>query len=179
MEMLYSFGRLLLPHLPKDTSVFVKITDEVDLEYYRLERVFAGAIDLGAGDSEGVRSPTAIGTSMVKDAPLPLSKIIDLVNQRFGTQFNEEDRLFLQQIKEKACSDVRIVQTALANPLNKFEIGIRRFMEDFMIQRMAENDAIVSRYMTDDAFQSAVFGVLAREIFESVHERERELSGAP
>jgi type I restriction enzyme R subunit len=176
MEMLYSFGRLLLPHLPKDTSVFVKITDEVDLEYYRLERVFAGAIDLGAGDSEGVRSPTAIGTSMVRDAPLPLSAIIDLVNQRFGTQFNEEDRLFLQQIKEKACSDVRVVQTALANPLDKFEIGIRRFMEDFMIQRMAENDAIVSRYMTDDAFQSTVFAVLAREIFESVHKRERELA---
>ena len=82
--------------------------------------------------------------------------------ERFGTEFNEEDRLFLLQIKEKACSDARVVQTALANPLDKFQIGIRRFMEDFMIQRMAENDAIVTRYMSDDAFQSTVFGVLAR-----------------
>jgi type I restriction enzyme R subunit len=176
MEMLYSFGRFLLPHLPRDSSAFVKITDEVDLEYYRLERVFSGAIDMREGAAEGVKSPTEIGTSVVKDAPVPLSQIIDVVNHRFGTQFGEEDRLFLQQIKEKACSDARVVQTALANPLDKFQIGIRRFMEDFMIQRMEENDAIVTRYMADDLFQSAVFGLLAREIFESVHKRARELS---
>jgi type I restriction enzyme, R subunit len=177
MEMLYSFGRCL--KMPDGTSGFVKITDEVDLEYYRLERIFSGAIDLGQGTAEGVKSPTEVGTSRVKDAPAPLSEIIDVVNQRFGTEFNEEDRLFLQQIKEKACSDVRVVQTALANPLDKFRIGIRKFMEDFMVQRMAENDAIVTRYMADDAFQSTVFGGLAREIFESVHKRERELSERP
>jgi type I restriction enzyme R subunit len=177
MEKLYSFARFLLSQLPRDTSEFVKITDEVGLEYYRLERIWSGAIDLGSGDAAGVKSPTAVGTAQVKDAPAPLSEIIDVVNQRFGTEFNEEDRLFLLQIKEKACSDARVVQTALANPLDKFRIGIRRFMEDFMVQRMAENDAIVTRYMADDAFQSTVFGVLAREIFESVHKRERELSG--
>jgi type I restriction enzyme R subunit len=178
MEMLYSFGRLLLPHLPKDATAFVRITDEVGLEYYRLERVYSGAIDVAEGEAEGVKSPTEVGTSTVADAPLPLSQIIDVVNQRFGTQFKDEDRLFLEQIKEKACSDARVVQTALANPLDKFQIGIRRFMENFMVQRMAENDAIVTRYMADDAFQSTVFALLAREIFESVHKRDRELSGS-
>lgn len=176
MEMLYSFGRFLLPHLPRDTAELVTITDEVDLEYYRLERVFSGAIDVSQGEGDPVRSPTAIGTSTVQDAPAPLSAVIAIINQRYGTQFNEEDRLFLQQIKEKACSDARIVQTALANPLDKFQIGIHKLMNDFMIQRMAENDAIVTRYMADEAFQSTVFAALAREIFDSVHKRERELS---
>lgn len=177
LEMLYSFGRFLLPHLPKDDAAFVIITDEVDLEYYRIERVFSGAIDLREGEAAGVKSPTAIGTSQVSDAPAPLSVVIAVINQRYGTQFNEEDRLFLLQIKEKACSDARIVQTALANPLDKFQIGIQKLMEDFMIQRMAQNDAIVTRYMADDAFQSTVFSALAREIFESVHKRAQELSG--
>jgi hypothetical protein len=82
------------------------------------------------------------------------------------------------QIKEKACRDARVVQSALANPLDKFQIGIRRAIEDFMIQRMAENDAIVTRSMADEAFQSTLFAALAREIFESVHKRERELAGS-
>jgi hypothetical protein len=34
---------------------------------------------------------------------VPLSEIIEVLNERFGTQFTEEDRLFFQQIKEKAC----------------------------------------------------------------------------
>jgi type I restriction enzyme R subunit len=53
LEMLYSFGRLLLPHLPleRDTGV-VKLGDEVGLQYYRLQRVFSGAIELREGEGE-------------------------------------------------------------------------------------------------------------------------------
>lgn len=61
-----------------------------------------------------------------------------------------------------------MVQTALANPLDKFELGIRKLIEGLMIERMAENDKIVTRYMADPAFQGAAFPILAREIFESV-----------
>ena len=37
-----------------------------------------------------------------------------------------------------------------------------------MIQRMSENDAIVTRYMDDKAFEDAAFGVLSRVIYESI-----------
>jgi len=37
-----------------------------------------------------------------------------------------------------------------------------------MIERMAENDKIVTRYMADQEFQGSAFPILAREIFESV-----------
>lgn len=56
----------------------------------------------------------------------------------------------------------------MANPLDKFELGIRKLIEDLMIERMAENDAIVTRYMADQGFQGAAFPILAREIFEAV-----------
>ena len=98
-----------------------------------------------------------------------MSEIIDVLNERFRTQFTEEDRLFFQQIKEKACRSEQIVQTALANPLDKFELGIRKLIEDLMIERMDENDQIVTRYMADKEFQASAFPILAREIFETVH----------
>ena len=37
-----------------------------------------------------------------------------------------------------------------------------------MIERMTENDEIVTRYMEDRDFQGSAFPILAREIFESV-----------
>ena len=91
-----------------------------------------------------------------------------MLNERFGTQFTEEDRLFFQQIKEKACKSDQVVQTALANPLDKFELGIRKLIEDLMIERMGENDKIVTRYMADREFQGSAFPILAKEIFEAV-----------
>ncbi len=67
-----------------------------------------------------------------------------------------------------------MIQTANANPLDKFRLGIRDLIESLMIQRLEENDRIVSRCMDDPAFQDTVFGRLAQEIFETVRERETE-----
>ena len=172
LEMLYSYGRFLLPHLPldRDTQI-IKVGEEVALQYYRLERVFSGAIMVKEGDPQWVKSPTEVGTGRAKDEKVPLSEIIQVLNERFGTQFTEEDRLFFQQIKEKACRDNQVIQTALANPLDKFELGIRKLIEDFMIERMADNDKIVTRYMADQEFQGSAFPILAKEIFEAIRAR--------
>ena len=44
LEMLYSYGKFLLPHLPLDRdNTVLKLSDEVGLQYYRLERVYSGA----------------------------------------------------------------------------------------------------------------------------------------
>jgi type I restriction enzyme R subunit len=169
LEMLYSYGRSLLPHLPLDRDdAIVKVGDEVGLQYYRLARVFSGAITLREGETQYIKSPTEVGTGKANDEKAPLSEIIEVLNERFGTQFTEEDRLFFQQIKEKACKSEQIVQTALANPLDKFELGIRKLIEELMIERMGENDQIVTRYMADQEFQGSAFPILAREIFEAV-----------
>jgi type I restriction enzyme R subunit len=45
---------------------------------------------------------------------VPLSEIIDILNERFATSFSEEDRLFFDQIKEKASKHPQVIQTALA-----------------------------------------------------------------
>lgn len=173
LEMLYSFGRFLLPHLPLDRGGIVKFGNDVSLQYYRLERIFSGAIMVKEGEAQWVKSPTEVGTGKAKDEPIPLSEIIQVLNERFGTEFTEEDRLFFQQIKEKAVKNDRVIQTALANPLDKFELGIRKLIEEFMIERMGENDKIVTRYMADNDFQGAAFPILAKEIFNAVRNRPR------
>ncbi|MBM2812886.1 MAG: restriction endonuclease subunit, partial [Chloroflexi bacterium] len=141
---------------------------QVDLQFYRLERVSSGALDLKEGDAEFVKSPTDVGTREVIDEKAPLSEIIKVLNERFGTEFAEADRLFFQQIKEKAVSNAQVIKTALANPLDKFELGIRKLIEDLMIERMSENDQIVTRYMEDAVFRGSAFPILAREIFDAI-----------
>ncbi len=176
LEMLYSFGRFLLPHLPLDRDdTIVKVGDEVALQYYRLERTFSGAIEVREGDQQYVAGPTDVGTGKATDEQVPLSEIIEVLNTRFGTQFNEEDRLFFEQIKERACNNEQIQRTAMANPLDKFELGIKKLIEDLMIERMAENDHLVTRYMTEADFQGLAFPILARQIFEDVRKKAKGL----
>ena len=168
-EKLYSFGRLLLPHLPRgrDETV-VRVGSEVALQYYRLDRVHAGAVRVAEGGAEYVSTPAEVGTGRAQDEKAPLSEIIELLNERFGTQFDEADRLFFQQIKEKACASELVVRTALANSLDRFALGVRGLIEELMIERLGENDRIVTRYVSDESFQGAAFPILVREIFEAV-----------
>ena len=174
LEMLYSYGRFLLPHLPLDRdNTVVKIGNEVELQYYRLQRVSSGPIELKVGEPEGVYSPTDVGTGKAKEEKAPLSEIIQVLNERFGTTFTDEDRLFFDQIKARATSNSQVIQTAIANPLDKFQLGVRKLIEDLMIQRMAENDKIVTRYMDDGEFQRTAFPILAKEIFEAVHAQQK------
>lgn len=173
LEMLYSFGHLLLPYLREGGAGPLDLEDRVQLKYFRLQHTFSGAINLAEGESPGLKGPTEVGSSKTKDEKAPLSDIIELLNERFGTQFTEEDRLFFEQIREKALKNDQVIQTALANPLDKFTLGIKKLIEDLMIQRLGENDKIVTKYMDDQAFQNVALPVLARAIFEGVRGTER------
>lgn len=178
LEILYSFSRFLVPRLDFSNDIANPHPEkEVELQYYRIEKAMDGAIVMEEGEAYGVKSPTAVGTGKAQDENKPLSEIIDLLNERFGTAFTNEDRLFFEQIKEKACADERIIQTAHANPIDKFELGIRKIIESLMMQRMAENDDIVTRYMDDESFQKTVFPLLAREIYEGVLAGEEKETG--
>ena len=169
LERLASFGRALLPHLRADRDdEVVRLGDDVELEYYRLQRVSSVAIRVAEDEAVYVATPTAVGTGDPEEERAPLSEIIDRLNERFGTEFTDEDRLFFEQVKERAVRDERVRRTAQANPLDKFRLGIRDKLGKLMIERMGENDTLVTRYMNDPEFQEIAFDVLAREIFEAV-----------
>ncbi len=173
LEMLYSYGRFLLPHLPLDRDTErVKLGDEVGLQYYRLERIYSGEITLRDGDPEGVKSPTDVGTGRAKDEKVPLSEIIKVLNERFGTNFTDEDRFFFEQIREKATLNEQVVKLRRANPFDKFQLGLKQLLDDLMVQRMADNDKIVTRYMDDKEFGDAAFTVLSKAIYDSIPTEE-------
>ena len=169
LERLSSFGRLLIPSLLPARAVPIQLGDEVSLEYYRLERMSSGAIHLEE-PGDYVVSPSAVGTGNPEDEKAPLSEIIERLNDRFGTEFTEEDRLFFEQVRERALRDDDVRKIAVANPFDKFSLGIRERLGQLMIERMGENDALVTRYLSDPEFQEVAFGVLAREIFQTVEE---------
>ena len=167
-ERLSSFGRALLPHLQPDRDDAINLGNDVELAYYRLQRVSSGAISLGEEDQEFVVSPTEVGTGNPEEDLAPLSEIIKRLNERFGTEFTEEDRFFFEQVKARAVRNEHIRQTARANTLDKFSLGIRPEIGKLMMERMGENDALVTKYLSDKEFQHIAFEVLAREIFKAV-----------
>lgn len=87
-ERLYSFGKFALPHLPagRDTAL-VNLANDVSLEYYRLSRVWSGAIELREEVETYVKSPTDVGTGRSKEDDVELSELIKTLNDKFGSSY--------------------------------------------------------------------------------------------
>lgn len=171
LEKLYTFVRNLIAKLPPpgDGQAFV-LDDEVALRYFRLQQMTEGSIDLGKGYADPLKGPTDVGTSRVAEERVTLSSLVDKLNERFGTVFNDADQLFFDQIRATAEGNEQIVEAVHANNLGDFSSYLERVMDEFFIDRMEGNEEIFSRIMTDKVFRSAVNEHLAFEIFQSVRE---------
>ena len=178
LERLYSFGRKLLPHLHVGGDFTpIHLDGDVDLEYYRLQRMSSGAISLDDEADATVASPTAVGTGLAEDDSAPLSEIIELLNDRFGTDFTESDRLFLQQIQEDGLREEAIRETARANDFDKFRLGAFERVKQLLIARLAGNDAIVDKCLSDDEFGEFVITGILQSIFDAVQSTDSTPSG--
>ena len=103
LEKLYTYLRFLLSKLPRRASgPAYHLEDEVELEYYRLQKISEGSINLSRGEGKPLTGPSDVGTGHDGDDEILLSELIDLLNERFGTDFTEADQLFFDQIEAEA-----------------------------------------------------------------------------
>ena len=72
------------------------------MKFYKLQKQSEGAIALDGGIEYPLDGPTEVGTGQQQGPEIELSKLIDLLNERFGTQFTPADQLFFDQIREHA-----------------------------------------------------------------------------
>ncbi|MGO9532013.1 MAG: hypothetical protein ACLP3B_12670 [Syntrophobacteraceae bacterium] len=166
LERLHVFLRHLSAKLPRRRSgPLYQFDDEVRLEYYRLQKIAEGSISLGEGKGRALDGPTEVGSGLTREEEVPLSQLIDIVNQRFGTDFNQADQLFFDQIVEAAMTDDELRQAAAVNPEEKFELVFRNMLERFFVERIDQNEEIFVRYMNDQLFRQLVSGWMASEAY--------------
>jgi type I restriction enzyme, R subunit len=166
LERLYTFLRHLSSKLPRRrTGPSYEFDDNVRLEYYRLQKIAEGSINLQDGEAKPLDGPKEVGSGALHEEPVPLSRLIDLVNDRFGTDFKPADQLFFDQIIEAALKDDGLKLAAKVNPEEKFVLVFGNLLETLFIERMDQNEEIFVRYMNDPAFQALVAQWLAADVY--------------
>ncbi len=169
LEKLYTFGRYLELKLPRDEkSAPLNLDGDVALKYYRIDKLNEGQLVLKIGDNVGLKSLTDVGTRQANDEDVALSQIIEVLNDRFGTEFTQADQLLFDQFIQEAKQDAEVVERALANPLDNFELAMKPKVEGLMIDRMDQNQEIVNRYLNDPTFQAAAFKAIVKQIYNEI-----------
>jgi len=171
-EQLFAFVRNLLAKLPPENSGTVALDDEIALRFFRIQQTAEGSIDLSPGDAIPLKGPSDVGTGRSRDEDVPLSSLVERLNERFGTDFTGADRIFFEQIRASAEEDEKVAEAALANNLDDFSSFLESMLDELFVDRMEGNEEILSRVMGDREFRSMAREHLARDIFYRARESE-------
>jgi type I restriction enzyme, R subunit len=169
LEKLYAFTRFLLSKLPRmESGGQYELDDDVTLQYYRLQKVSERQLELKEGEAAYVPGPSAVGTGMVREKLVPLSSLIQVLNERFGTDFRPADELFLVQIREDAAANQQLVQAANANPIENFKFVFDREIEGLFIDRMDQNEDMFARFMNNTEFKQVITRLLMTQVYDQI-----------
>ena len=165
LEQLYTYLRFLLTKLPRrESGPGYQLEDEIELQYYRLQKISEGRIDLNSGDGKPLKGPSDVGTGQ-DDPRIKLSELIDLLNQRFGTNFTQADQLFFDQIQEEAIESEDLKIAAEANSKEDFRYVFEKAFEGLVIDRMEGNEEIFGKLMSDGEFRKLAVEHLLHKVY--------------
>jgi type I restriction enzyme R subunit len=169
-----SYIRFLLTKLPRgDHGPIYNFDDDVAIKYYRLQKIGERSIMMEPGARYEISGPIEVGTGIARGDEIELSKLIDILNERFGTEFKPGDQLFFESIREDAVADSGLRKAALANTMENFGYVFRKSLEGLFIDRMDQNEEITAKFMNEDQFRAAVSQFLLKEVYEQIRSKAK------
>ena len=175
LEKLYTYLRHLALKLPKRSlGKSYQFDDEIDLNYYRLQKISEGSISLTEGQAKPLDGPHEVGTGAARPEQLPLSRLIDLINERFGGELNDADQLFFDQIAEAALQNADLERAAKANPLEKFQLVFAQALEGLFIERMEINEELFVDFMGKSEMRELITEVLGKQVYKKLVDHQQD-----
>jgi len=167
LEKLFTYCRFLLKKLPrKNQSDRFQLGDEVSLEYYRLQKIAEQSIAMEDQAEYGLDGSGDAGIRMSKEEKAALSEIIEVLNKRFSTEFNDADKLFFDQIEAELVTDQSLTEQAKSNTMENFKFGFDEVFMDKLIGRMEQNEDIFSKMMDDKEFGALVRSYMLKKVYD-------------
>lgn len=163
------YAKMLYKVLPKEKGPFITLDDKILMEYYRLEKEFDGSISLeeSEGGLGGIKGEA--GARVKKSNSL--AEIIAAINEKFGTEFTEMDKV-LEQIQADFLADEKLVSFAKSNDEAMFGLKFEQEFENFAAKRYEQNDAFFVKMFSDSGVMKTVMEMLKPLIYRKMRKKK-------
>jgi type I restriction enzyme R subunit len=167
LERDYVYCRALSSYL-RDTGTVERLDlgAEVELTHLRHQMTFTGTLALSAEVGE-VRSFFGEGKGSQEELDLEhLSSIIEVLNDRFGTDLTNTDKLLLDQFEESWVADGQLADQARSNSLDNFRLVFDKKFLQTIITRVDANDEIFKKILDDEDFRATLGEFYLRKVYD-------------
>jgi len=180
LERDYVFCRALSLYLRHTGTVErLDLGAEVELTHLRHQMTFSGTLSLTSETGE-VRSFFGEGRGGQQELDMEhLSSIIEVLNDRFGTDLTDVDKLLLDQFEESWVADSELSDQAQNNTIDNFRLVFDRKFLQTIITRVDANDEIYKKILDDEDFRATLGEFYLRKVYERLREGALPPGGAP
>lgn len=162
------YAKFLATMLPKGGIDKVYVDDKVLLEYYRLEKNFEGNIGL-EGIEEGFHPITGEAGRREKKKD-PLTILIEKINEKYGTNFTEMDKVLLQ-LENDYASEEKWQSYARNNDRKTFMLLFEKDFPEMAATRYEQNDDFFVRMFSDPDMMRQVMESVGTVLYERLKKK--------
>lgn len=163
------YSKFLYTMLPKGgTTEKINIDDKILLEYYKLEKDFEGAIELEGADGGYVPVTGDAGHREPKKDPL--TAIIEKINEKFGTNFTEMDKVLVQMENDYAKQE-KWQDYAKNNDRSTFMLLFTKDFPSMAAERYEQNDEFFRRLFADPDMMQQVMDTVGSVLYERLRKK--------
>ena len=102
----YVFLCYLLGLIPDEPVKMIDLEGKLQLEYYKLQKTFEGAITLN--EEAGIYMPASARSAAKPEEKQPLDEIIEKINEQYRGTFTDADKVLLTALRAKLMNDARL-----------------------------------------------------------------------
>jgi len=168
LEKLYVFCRFLRRILPpRKGDPPPPIRELVDMESFRMRKTFEDRIKLQRGPGE-VESQKPGEHRTIEEELEMLSRIIKELNEQFGTDFRDEDKVFIELLEEKLAGQESLANAVRTNPRENARLSFDHVAQDELQDMVDTNFKFYKRITEDDDFGKFLFDWLFERFVKRV-----------
>jgi type I restriction enzyme, R subunit len=167
LEELYYYVKMLERRLLINTGGSVDIDDSVVLTHLRTQ-IEAQNVDLSLlHGSEDPMDPAVVESTSGKkeDDTELLSRLIADLNERFGLNLTDADRIWFEQQQQHYANDPDLKAVAEANDYDNFELYFEPLVAGGLIERHEANEDLFKAFFNQPDFQRMMTRALSMSLY--------------
>jgi type I restriction enzyme, R subunit len=168
LEELYYYTKMLERRLLLESGVgSVDIDDSVVLTHLRTQIIAQNEdLSLRAGTDEPMDpAVTEGGSGKKEDEKELLSRLIADLNDRFGLNLTDADRIWFEQQQQHYVNDPVIKEVAMANDYDNFELYFEPLVAGGLIERHEANEDLFKAFFNQPDFQRMMTRALSMSLY--------------
>jgi type I restriction enzyme R subunit len=165
LERDYLYSRALERLLLRPAGEGFDIGDSIDLTHYAIEETFKGDLELDPNAPDISTIFSGAGPTRLMDE-VSLSEIVKRINERFGTNISETDRLFTDQVAHDLVQNDQVQIEAAANDESAFAVGFDKTWQNALTGRMGANEKFAFELLDNEELRAAIVAEYLPDIYK-------------